>query len=340
MGTTAEKLQAVLNSKNAVKAALEELGFAVTDDFSTYADFIKVLGIDLGVPIVTTAGDGAAYTAELQNVDELEVGMQLVVIPHVTSTTKTATLNLNGLGAKQFRQRLSTNTSITVAAQNDSWLVSGKPITVTYNGTFWVAELTRPDANTIYGTIKIENGGTGASTPAGALSNLGLTASAEELNYMDGVTSNVQTQIDSKVQANRVSQINWSADGWPQFYVDNSSWIELARRDNPELRYNAVKNDIFSTSLGATHDCWNKWACAIGAGDIDNSPEPNTNGEWWEVLTCGVDSRAVQIAWGCYNFTRKMFIRYKHDGNWSGWKKVLTSDDFTVSNGVLTLNFL
>ena len=34
-----------------------------------------------------------------------------------------------------------------------------------------------------------------------ALTNLGLTATATELNYTDGVTSNVQTQIDAKVSS-------------------------------------------------------------------------------------------------------------------------------------------
>lgn len=42
-------------------------------------------------------------------------------------------------------------------------------------------------------TITIAKGGTGATTAAGALVNLGLTATAAELNYCDGVTSNIQT---------------------------------------------------------------------------------------------------------------------------------------------------
>lgn len=60
------------------------------------------------------------------------------------------------------------------------------------------------------GSLPIKHGGTGATTAAAALANLGLTATAAELNimdgvtatatelnYMDGVTSNVQTQIDT-----------------------------------------------------------------------------------------------------------------------------------------------
>ncbi len=49
----------------------------------------------------------------------------------------------------------------------------------------------------VYGRLPISNGGTGADTAAGALQNLGLTATAAELNYCDGVTSNIQTQINA-----------------------------------------------------------------------------------------------------------------------------------------------
>ena len=46
--------------------------------------------------------------------------------------------------------------------------------------------------------LAIADGGTGASTAAGALTNLGLTATAAELNFNSGVTSAVQTQLNNK----------------------------------------------------------------------------------------------------------------------------------------------
>lgn len=49
-------------------------------------------------------------------------------------------------------------------------------------------------------TVPIASGGTGASTASAALTNLGLTATAAELNYVDGVTSNVQTQLNAMVE--------------------------------------------------------------------------------------------------------------------------------------------
>lgn len=44
-------------------------------------------------------------------------------------------------------------------------------------------------ASGITGTLAITDGGTGSTTASGALSNLGLTATAAELNTLDGITS-------------------------------------------------------------------------------------------------------------------------------------------------------
>lgn len=52
MGTTADKLNAVLKSKNDIKAALTERGLTPSDVFSTYADNIRAIKI-------TATDDGA-----------------------------------------------------------------------------------------------------------------------------------------------------------------------------------------------------------------------------------------------------------------------------------------
>lgn len=73
-----------------------------------------------------------------------------------------------------------------------------------------------PALTSCTGTLTVAKGGTGATTAAGALTNLGLTATAAELNYMDGVTSNVQTQLNSITSSrnmktyHELSQINCS----------------------------------------------------------------------------------------------------------------------------------
>ena len=63
----------------------------------------------------------------------------------------------------------------------------------------WVAPPnTTYTLSSITGTLAVAKGGTGATTASGALTNLGLTATAAELNYCDGVTSAIQTQLNNK----------------------------------------------------------------------------------------------------------------------------------------------
>lgn len=47
-------------------------------------------------------------------------------------------------------------------------------------------------------TVPISKGGTGATTAEAALANLGVEATASELNYVRGATSNIQTQLNDK----------------------------------------------------------------------------------------------------------------------------------------------
>ena len=51
---------------------------------------------------------------------------------------------------------------------------------------------------TLTTALPITQGGTGATKAADALVNFGLTATAAELNYVDGVTSSIQTQLNDK----------------------------------------------------------------------------------------------------------------------------------------------
>ena len=113
---------------------------------------------------VTVTGDGAAYTATIDGITALEVGINFVAIPDTNSSTTTPTLNVNGLGAKYIRQRLSTNTSATTSGSSTTWFVKGKPVMLTYNGSYWVTEFGRQDANNIYGTVPVANGGVPSAT--------------------------------------------------------------------------------------------------------------------------------------------------------------------------------
>lgn len=129
-----------------------------------------------GVDIVTTAGDGANYTATVPGITALKAGLTLTLIPHTVSTAVLPKLDVNGLGAKAIRRRVSNSTVTTVASATANWLAANKPIRVTFDGTYWIADMDRPNATDLYGTVAIANGGTGASTADAALTALGAQA--------------------------------------------------------------------------------------------------------------------------------------------------------------------
>jgi hypothetical protein len=67
-----------------------------------------------------------------------------------------------------------------------------------HSGVYAPATHNHSADNITSGTLPIVRGGTGATTAAAALTALGLTATAAELNYVDGVTSAIQTQLNGK----------------------------------------------------------------------------------------------------------------------------------------------
>ena len=118
-----------------------------------------------GIPIVTTSGDGSAYTATVDGISALTAGMKVTIIPHVTSTTTSPTLNVNSLGAKSIRMPITYNSSATSVGSVTSWIVKNIPITVEYDGSYWkTISCPRPSAQYLYGTVPVDSGGTGLSS--------------------------------------------------------------------------------------------------------------------------------------------------------------------------------
>lgn len=77
-----------------------------------------------------------------------------------------------------------------------SGAVTGTP-TEFYGDEDITIPVTAVDPTKLSDSVPITKGGTGASTAAAALVNLGLSATAAEINYCQGVTSNIQSQLDA-----------------------------------------------------------------------------------------------------------------------------------------------
>lgn len=150
-----------------------DVGLENVDNTSDADKSVKSAESANTIVAVTTSGTGDAYVATVPGITALTAGANFIMVPHTKSTSISATLNVNNLGAKTLRVQLSNSSSTVVAPVYDYFLGANKPVKVIYNGSFWVVQLIRPDANTIYGTVKIENGGTGAKTAADAMANLG-----------------------------------------------------------------------------------------------------------------------------------------------------------------------
>lgn len=98
--------------------------------------------------------DGVAYTATVSGIDSLTVGASFIMIPNKASTSKAPTLNVNGLGAKPIRRRLSSLTTSLQQGYSTNWIALNKPFTVVYDGTAWVIEgLTKTDGTDVYGAV-------------------------------------------------------------------------------------------------------------------------------------------------------------------------------------------
>ena len=170
---------------------------------------------------IVTEGTGSAYTATVEGITSLSTGVSFVMIPHVESTTSSPKLNVNNLGEKLIRRRASncTGTFYNESAPSD-WLTAGKPITVTYDGQYWIADLPAPNANDIIGAVAIGHGGTGATTVAGARNALGLGNTEGAVPIANGGTgatsaSGARSNLGAASRASYTANITttWSGSG-------------------------------------------------------------------------------------------------------------------------------
>ena len=133
--------------------------------------------------------DGVAYSATVPGVTELYAGLEVTIIPNMASATTAPTLNINGLGAKNIRLPVSTNTAMLAQPDNETYYVDGRPVKLIYDpkyagkGSWVVVGRQRQTGSDLYGSVPVEKGGTGADNAEEARTNLGVAPSTENPSY-------------------------------------------------------------------------------------------------------------------------------------------------------------
>lgn len=140
--------------------------------------------ISASKPIDMASTDGVTYTCTVPGISALTAGVNFVGVPKTVSTSQAVKLNVNGLGDKLLRRRVSSGSATTASGYANDWLAADKPLRLMYDGTFWVADITQPYAGDLMGIVPIEKGGTGNGTgrvTAGKASGttIGVDATAE-----------------------------------------------------------------------------------------------------------------------------------------------------------------
>ena len=151
---------------------IEEIINHLTDNTNPHNVTAAQVGALSSSPVTTTSTDGATYTATVEGIDSLTAGVNFVMIPNTESTTQAPRLNVNNLGAKFLRRRVSAGSSVTSPGYANGWLAAGKPVRVMYDGLYWIVDIAQAHASDLIGSVPITKGGTGATDGATGLANL------------------------------------------------------------------------------------------------------------------------------------------------------------------------
>lgn len=109
------------------------------------------------------------------------------------------------------------------------------------------------------GTLPLKRGGTGAATAEQALKNLGITVSSALINYLSGLTSNVQTQLNSKAPSIHKHDASDTTSG--TFSVNRIPNLAISKITNLQASLNAKQNNLGFTPVqqgGGTDMATNK----------------------------------------------------------------------------------
>lgn len=185
-----------LNGLNHFLTKVKELiTESVTSSKPTNSEFAqKCVESQPDMIYTAVSDDGVTYTLTVPGVESLYTGLSLMVLFERSSATTAPSLNLNGLGAKSVRRRLSNISTSPQQGYSSNWLYKNKPFRLLYDGSYWIVDgLPKPSVSDLYGTVSIAKGGTGATTAEEALENLG----AASTEYVDSRYAELLARIEA-----------------------------------------------------------------------------------------------------------------------------------------------
>jgi hypothetical protein len=186
-------------------------------------------GAGAGAAVVEiTAGSSATNTIDVTSFTATAAQTTFAV----TYTVGSIAVYQNGVLLRDTTDYTATNgTSVVLAAG----ATSGDAIDVVAYATFTVTDTyTKAQADARYS--QVANNLSDLTSAATALTNLGVTATAAELNYVSGVTSAVQTQLDAKMTPTYTGDVDITGE----LIVDS---------------YNETYAAVTSSSNATTVDC-------------------------------------------------------------------------------------
>jgi hypothetical protein len=183
----------------------------------------------------------------------------------------------------------------------------------------------------ISGTLPITKGGTGATTAAAALTNLGVTATAAELNkmdgvtattaelnYVDGVTSNIQTQLNGKAASGHNHNSAYIAKSLQM--TANDGDVEVSWTDQDVVAKIKALGSGFHTAYAKS-------------GTTNN---PKTTESWrFMVHKTGSANYGWVMAFGAYG---SVYTGYVDNGTWKGWKCIFDASPAPLWTGKLYMS--
>ena len=207
---------------------------------------------------------------------------------------------------------------------NTTYTLSKSGSTITLTGSDG-SKTSVTDANTTYSL-----GSFGVTASAAELNKLdGCTATVTELNYVDGVTSNIQTQLNGKLSTSGTAAaatklatartIGLSGDASGSVSFNGTANVNIPAT---VLRHGATTIPANANLNSYTDPGW--YYCPANATATTQTNKATSNAYAMLVLQ---HAGTMQLVFEYMTSDYKVFIRNNYDGSWGAWQRIYTTSN-------------